>query len=446
MVRRTKNKIGGKMRGNMTVGSTLNPTIINPNTLKNVTTSKRTVSVKSENQMKFYKKYCNNKVQKNLVDAMNILMNNMANSKNKNEQLFVKSLKKNSNMLPFLNLNKETNTLSMNMIGGAGEEKCANSNVVSVVRNTPPVTTTGIQAIQEQITQVNQQLTLARNENNQEMIQSLMNQLQNLSMIETTARQRQQAIDIVNRRENWNMVGDICNRVTQLVFTGLSGYLSYLILNLVQNAGSLITGAASGLLSLFAIIIIDSISKVVNGISSSIPRMLGGGSLMGSGREIVEEITDSLNEGITGTPELNSIIIQLNELGYTTNIIAFIILFILFNIIAHMARIFITSNQFSIGFTGISVGQVQTQQAIPALQTPPTLPPSPPTSTQTIQNIQETPALENESKEVNGGYKSRKRRRKNKKRKSRKQGKKRKTRKGKNGKKSKRKMRKTRKR
>ena len=318
------------------------------------------------------------------------------------------------------------------MIGGADEEKSANNNVVSVVRNTLPVTTTttttGIQAIQEQITQANRQLTLARNENNQEMVQLLLNQLQNLSMIETTAKQRQQAIDIVNRRENWNMAGDICNRVTQLVFTGLSGYVSYLILNLAQNVGSLITGAASGLLSLFAIITIDCISKIVNRISSSIPKMLGGGNLMSSGREIVEEITVSLNEGIFVTPELNSIIIQLNELGYTTNIIAFIILFILFNIIAHMVRIFMTSNQFSIGFTGISVGRVQTQQVVPTLQTSPT-------STQTIQNIQETPALENESKEVNGGYKSRKRRRKNKKRKSRKRGRKRgrkrKTKKGK---------------
>ena len=62
-----------------------------------------------------------------------------------------------------------------------------------------------------------------------------------------------------------------------------------------------------------------------------------------------------------------------------------------------MARIFITSNQFSIGFTGISVGQVQTQQAIPATDTS-NIAPIPPTSTQTIQNIQETPALEKNEK------------------------------------------------
>ena len=311
------------------------------------------------------------------------------------------------------------------MIGGADEDKCANNNVVSVIRNTLPVTTTtttGIQAIQEQITQANRQLTLARNENNQEMVQLLLNQLQNLSMIETATKQRQQAIDIVNRRENWNMVGDICNRITQLVFTGLSGYVSYLILNLAQNVGSLITGAASGLLSLFAIITIDCISKVVNRISSSIPKMLGGGNLMSSGRDIVEEITVSLNEGIFVTPELNSIMIQLNELGYTTNIIAFVILFIFFNIIAHMVRIFMTSNQFSIGFTGISVGRRQTQQTMPTLQTPPT---------QTIRNIRETPELEDESKEVAEGYKSGKRRRKSRKRR-RKRGRKRKQKKREN--------------
>ena len=347
-------------------------------------------------------------------------------------------------MIPFLTLKKNTNTLSMTMNGGADgdENKCANSNVVSVVRNTPPVTTSGIQAIQEQITQVNEQLTLARSENNQEMVNSLINQLQNLSMIETMARQRQQAIDIVNRRENWNMAGNVCNRVTQLVFTGLSGYLSYLVLNLVKNAGSLITGAAGGILSLFVIIVIDTISKIVNGVSSNVPSWLGGGNLMGSGREIVEDITNRMNEGINETPELNAIVIQLNELGYTSNIIAFIILFILFNIIAHIARIFMTSNQFSLGFTGISVGQIQTQQPLSDLQVNSTLPitqATPPT----IENVQQSSALEDEGEEVSGGYKSKKRRSRGKKRKSRKQAKKHKTRKGK---KAKRKMRKTRKR
>lgn len=442
-INKNKNKIGGKVSSMMMMSPSFNDSISKPSMVKNIMKT-QTLKPKSEGKMNFYNKYCNNKVQQNLVDAMNILINRMANSKDKNEQLFVKSLNKNSEMIPFLTLNKNTNTLSMTMNGGADgdENKCANSNVVSVVRNTPPVTTTGIQAIQEQITQVNEQLTLARSENNQEMVNSLINQLQNLSMIETMARQRQQAIDIVNRRENWNMAGNVCNRVTQLVFTGLSGYLSYLVLNLVKNAGSLITGAAGGILSLFVIIVIDTISKIVNGVSSNVPSWLGGGNLMGSGREIVEDITNRMNEGINETPELNAIVIQLNELGYTSNIIAFIILFILFNIIAHIARIFMTSNQFSLGFTGISVGQIQTQQPLSDLQVNSTLPitqATPPT----IENVQQSSALEDEGEEVSGGYKSKKRRSRGKKRKSRKQAKKHKTRKGK---KAKRKMRKTRKR
>lgn len=453
MVRRNKNKIGGKL-------SYIKPMQTSMLTTNKPLSVKNTIKIpvlnsKSKGKTNFYNKFCNTKVQQNLVDAMSILLKKMAKSKNKNEQTFVKSLKDNADMLPFLTLNKNTNTLSMNMNGGAdgdnepngNESKCANSNVVSVVRNTPPVNTTGLNAIQQQITRVNQALSGV--DPGSETAISLVNQLQNLSMIETMARQRQQTIDIVQTRENWNMAGDLCNRLTQLVFTGLSGYLAYLVLALVQNAGSLITGTAGGLLSLFTVIVIDTLGSVVNGVSGSMPSWLGGGNYMASGRVIVQNMTNAIEEGIDDTPELSNIMLQLRELGYTSNIIAFIILFIVFNIIAHMSRIFMTSNQFSIGFTGISISRTPQLPTLPVpaqIETPP-LPAPAQIETPVIENVSETPALENkndDAKEVNGGgYKSRKRRRRNKKRKSRKQAKKRNTRKGK---KSKKKMRKTRKR
>lgn len=446
MVHRTKGKFktGGKM-DTLNMITRVSPSVTSPRIFKNI-------PPKPKSKMNFYNKYCNAKVQQNLVDAMSILLKKMAKSKNKSEQAFVKSLKQNANMMPFLTLNKNTNSLSMTMNGGAdddeprgNESKCANSNVVSVVRNTPPVNTTGIAAIQQQITRVNQ--ALSNVEPGSEAAVSLVNQLQNLSMIETMARQRQQAINIVQTRENWNMAGDVCNRLTQLVFTGLSGYLAYLAIALVQNAGSLITGAAGGLLSLFVIVIIDTIGSVVNGVSGSMPSWLGGGNLMSSGRNIVDGMTSSLNEGMRDTPELNNILIELENLGYTSNIIAFIILFILFNIISHMARIFMTSNQFSIGFTGISVSRASQPLPLPIpLETPALNVPSP-TPTPAIENDADTLALENdrnEARDVNGGgYKSRKRRRRPKKRKSKKHARKRKTRKGKKSKKI---LRKTRKR
>ena len=453
MVRKNKNKIGGKISTTIK-NQSLNASVRMPLSKNKVVES--TAKPNSQGKTNFYNKYCNNKVQQNLVDAMNILIDNMINSKNKNEKKFVESLKKNSKMLPFLSFNKNTNKISMMMNGGAdgdetpeNESKCRNSNVVSVVRNSPPVTTTGIQAIQEQITLVNQQLITARSQNDQETVNLLIGQLQNLSMIETMARQRQQTIDIVNRRENWNMAGDLCNRITQAVFTGLSGYLAYLILSLVNNAGTLITSGAGGLIMLFCIIIVDAVSKIVNGVSSTVPSWLGGGSIMGSGRDIVTNITSSMNQGIQDTPELNNIIVKLNELGYTTNIIAWIILFLLFNVIAHISRIFMTSNQFTIGFTGISLSRTQNQQMLSEVTPTNTL-----TSTQTtptptpaaIDNISGMPALENSNESnTRGGYKSRKHKRKHKhvKRKSRKHTNKRKTRKGK---KIKKKIRKTRKR
>ena len=413
MVRKNKNKIGGKLSA-LSIGHSLDsPTL-------NISNSK------SQGKLNFYDKYCNDKVQQNLVKAMNILLAKMAKSKNENEQTFLESLKDNANMLPFLTLNKNKNTnkLSITMTGGSdgddepngNESKCANSNVVSVIRNTPPVNTTGLNAIQQQITRVNAALSQVQPGSQEATL--LVSQLQNLSMIETMARQRQQAIDIVQTRENWNMLGDVCNRLTQLVFTGLSGYLAYLVLALIQNAGSLITGAAGGLLSLFVIIIIDTIGSVVNGVSGSMPSWLGGGNLMAPGRQIVGNMVDSLNQGIEDTPELNNIMTQLRELGYTSNIIAFIILFILFNIIAHIARIFMTSNQFSIGFTGLSVSGTSQPQALPGLVTTPSLPAPVPTQTQSLENAENTTALE--EKKSGGARRRRKSRKKRKLRKSKK--------------------------
>lgn len=424
MVRKNKNKIGGKLSALSTGHSLDSPTL-------NISNSK------FQGKLNFYDKYCNDKVQQNLVNAMSVLLAKMAKSKNENEQAFVESLKDNANMLPFLTLNKNTNKLSMTMSGGAdgddepngNESKCANSNIVSVVRNTPPVNTTGLNAIQQQITRVNQALNGV--EPGSPEATSLVNQLQNLSMIETMARQRQQAINIVQTRENWNMMGDVCNRLTQLVFTGLSGYLAYLVLALIQNAGSLITGAAGGLLSLFVIIIIDTIGLVVNGVSGSMPSWLGGGNLMAPGRDIVGNMVISLNQGIEDTPELNNIMTQLRDLGYTTNIIAFIILFILFNIIAHIARIFMSASQFSIGFTGLSVSRASQPQALDGLNATPALPA--PVQTQSLENASDLPALEEKK---SGGARTR--------RKSRKSRKKRKLRKSKKIKK--RKKKKTRKR
>ena len=51
--------------------------------------------------------------------------------------------------------------------------------------------------------------------------------------------------------------------VNSVIFTGLSGYLAYLVLTLVQNAGDLITGAAGGLLSLLTVIVIDTVGMMM---------------------------------------------------------------------------------------------------------------------------------------------------------------------------------------
>ena len=112
MVRKNKNKIGGKLSALSTGHSLDSPTL-------NISNSK------SQGKINFYDKYCNDKVQQNLVNAMSVLLAKMAKSKNENEQAFVESLKDNANMLPFLTSQLpikiswcHLHTLSYSSIGG----------------------------------------------------------------------------------------------------------------------------------------------------------------------------------------------------------------------------------------------------------------------------------------------------------------------------------------
>lgn len=434
-----KYKKGGKV--SFIKKSEIKPIINNIKSNTGISMKKGNKSPKIRSAINFFGKYCSSTFQNNLVDAMNILLVKMKKSKNKKEKDFLNKIENNFSEIakPFLFYDKKSNKLTITKKGGADgdeeEKKCpttTGNNAVSLIQET-----TGLQAIQQQITLVNQQLSEARSQNNQQLVNTLLPQLEQLSMIEIMTRQRQQGLTLVQSEQNWRRAGDICNRVTQLTFTGLAGYLAYLVITLVQGAAGLVTGAAGGLLMLLCISIVQSISSVVNGVTTSLPGWLGGGEVMDSGRDIVGNITSSINQILTETPETNNIIVKMQDLGYTTNMIAFMILFVLFMVIMHFVRIFMTAQYFAVGITGISVGQTRAPSQLVGPQYPPLLSTNSqgPTSSTSLPSSSR-PMLSNtsENQESKGGRKKtrkrrykkintrkhKKRKRKNKKRKTKK--------------------------
>ena len=255
--------------------------------------------------------------------------------------------------------------------------------------------------LQGQMNQLSNELSTyrIRPDADESQVVARQNQLTHMALAIEAVRQRQQAINIARNRETWSRTSDICNSLLSLTFTGLAGYLSYLVVTLFEGSATFITTGATGIFMLFCISIFQVFISIINGVGTRIPSWMGGGDIITmSGRELAYNITSTISNGITDTPELNDSISRLQELGYTTKMIAFMILFVMFMIITHIIRIFMTARQFSVGWTGISVGDGR--QPLQNISTPVQVPQL------TNRNTQDQQSNTNlQLQDINGGKK-----------------------------------------
>jgi hypothetical protein len=378
--------------------------------------SKKTNTSKNP-QEAFFKKYCDGAFQSKLLEGMNVLISDM-NKGTKSEKEFVKKLKQTLPNISFLTF--ENNKIKLqkekDQKGGApnDEEKIC-KNTGQIVTSMPPSNETNpLSILQQQMNELSTELTSYRLRPDavQSEVIARQNQLTNMAMAIEAVRQRQQAIDIVRGRENWNRTGDICNSLLSLTFTGLAGYLSYLVVTLFEGAATFITTGVTGIFMLFCISIFQIFISLINGVGTRIPGWMGGGDIVTTnGRDLAYNITSTISRGITETPELNDSLLRLQELGYTTKMIAFMILFVMFMIITHIIRIFMTARRFSIGWTGVSVGDGRQQ-----LQNISTSVQAPQLGNRNIQDQQSNTNLQltNNEPDINGGYKKKKKTKANK--------------------------------
>ena len=310
-----------------------------------------------------------------IIEAMSYYLQKMKNSKKSTEKEFAQSIIENKGLLSnFLTIDidgrirgrkEKKGVKRQNMQGGNGDDAalacrrmCRDLTALNAARQS-------IADLRERM-QSDEISTAERAE--------LQNQLNQAIMIGVMTEQRQQLLDALKTQQNWSRCRQVCNIASKFLFTGLSGFTAIMILRLVSGAGRFITGTAGSIVTLLFVTILNIISGGVNAVTERIP--FYGGTVMPPGRNITDDVFSQLGELLENNREWDQFQTDLAELGYTTNIIAFLILFVIFMIFFHLTRIVASADSASVSVPligGINVGnqvqnQLLTQQQLAMLQ------------------------------------------------------------------------------
>ena len=350
-----------------------------------------------------------------IIEAMSYYLQKMKNSENSTEKEFAQSIIENKGLLSnFLTIDidgrihgrkEKKGVKRQNMQGGNGPD----DNTTLACRDI----CTALGAARQSIIDLRRQMQ-SPDITSQERA-ALQNQLNQAIMIGVMTEQRQQLLDALKNQQNWNKCRQVCNITSKFFFTGLSGFTALMILRLVSGAAGFITGTASGVVSLISIGILNIISVSVNTVTNNIP--IVGRPVMDDGRAVLDEFTSSVGNLTGDVREVRDFMEGLERLGYTSQIIAFLILFAIFMIFFHLTRIVASADSASLNVPligGINVGnqvqgQLLTQEQLQILQD--NCPVQPPQML-TDQNP------ENQNSEGQGGGKKRRKRKTRKRRKT----------------------------
>lgn len=363
-------------------------------------------------QKKFYEQFINEKTMDKLVSSMNDLLKKMEQGNNTLENKVASSIKKNFTDIPYLSMidgkivkkeDENNNTIGkelykknnvmqskknpsdliqskiiqnqqqiiqdptqinirMNQEGGDGDDVCDISGSDKVVVREA---IDSLRCIQEQISDLNKTIINERNKGNHDLAGKLTTQLQQFIMIEHMTKQRIEALNILKKQASMSQCKSLLNEFSRYAYTGFSGCFAYYILKLLKDTGGLITGTGKGIISLICVGVMNAISNTVNGVTSKLPSFLGGGAnVMDDGRNIVGNFTNDLGNYVGDIPEIEQFTIDLANLGYTTNIVLFIVLFCFAMIIGHSIRMCQNADSFSIPFIRVE-GNTPGYQALP---------------------------------------------------------------------------------
>lgn len=311
----------------------------------------------------FCNSFCNKSMENNILSELETLANSMGNNNNPLEHNFVAKLK---------------NKAKSEMVGGGGFLSRA-CNCRRTARTPPPNNensslSSALNAMNQQgesKTTTSQVLNVALGDllnkaQEGELTQADMNLLLTTRTIESALQIQQEQSRVVNQEMSFrerefasSQNRQLYNDFMSLGATGLAGYLAYQILNLVQAAPTLVVKFAGRVFILLCILITNIFGTVINNSLGRLP-VIGSSVQVPSGRNMTYDIIGAINETIRNNPEASATMDELAQLGFTTYMIAFIILFIGLNFFTHMVRMLTMANSASVQIlgTGITIGNV----------------------------------------------------------------------------------------
>ena len=232
-----------------------------------------------------------------------------------------------------------------------GTGPCGNDNKAAVVEagqqlnRTLGVSPQGITG-QEAAEQALAMLIATAQRQGGELTPQQQQQLERLAMIAHTAQRQNAAIKMAKRAQCCKILWKTCNEILKWLTTILAGVAARYILSMFTGLAGILTGGLSGLIGLFFTLIVGVFTTSINGIAG----WFTSSPLFSPTDEILGNITSTIMNDSRMKPVLDAAL----SFGWSTNVVAWIILFFILLLLFHIPRLMSQANEIS--FLGFKIG------------------------------------------------------------------------------------------
>ena len=172
-----------------------------------------------------------------------------------------------------------------------------------------------------------------------------MTQLERLAMIAHTAQRQNAELDILRKRESDDRFWKRCHEGVKYLTTILAGIAAYYILSMFGGLAGVLTAGASGLIGLFFTLVIGIFTSSINGLAG----WFISGQVVPTAPQVLSNITATIMADARMTP----VMAAMSKFGWSTQIVAWIILFFILLALFHIPRIISQANSIWTPFGGV---------------------------------------------------------------------------------------------
>ena len=199
-------------------------------------------------------------------------------------------------------------------------------------------------------------------ENNGELTSEQMTQLERLAMIAHTAQRQNAELDILRRREDDDRFWKRCHEGVKYLTTILAGITAYYILSMFGGLSGVLTAGASGLIELFFTLVVGIFTSSINGVAGWFVS-----------RQVVPtapQVLSNITATIMADARMAPVMAAMSRFGWSTQIVAWIILFFILLALFHIPRIISQANSIWTPFGGVGRSPAPAQALPPPAPVP----------------------------------------------------------------------------